>query len=207
MKNTFLFLLGILGVLLFVGSAIWGGILIDGYDPLSQLISESYAIDTEYGESLRYYGYIPSGILLAMFCFLGRSVFPRSQATTLGFIGIGVFYGLATVVVSIYPCDSGCLFTKEPSLSQFIHNLVGFLTYATVPLCIFMVGRGLRPFETHKRLANQSIQLGLLSVVLVLLFFGLADSEYAGLSQRAVELSFVGWVILCAFAILRLKKS
>lgn len=207
MKNTFIFLLGILGVLLFVGSAIWGGILIDDYDPLSQLISESYAIDTEHGESLRFYGYIPSGILLALFCFLSLGVFPRSRATTLGLIGIGIFYGLATVVVSIYPCDSGCLFTKEPSLSQFIHNLVGFVTYATVPLCIFIVGRGLRQFEIHKRFAKQSIQIGLLSVAFVLLFFGLADSEYAGLTQRAVELSFVGWVILCAITILRLKKS
>ena len=49
MNNKLTFLIGILGVSLFVISSIVGGLLIENYNILSQFISESYAIDTEYG--------------------------------------------------------------------------------------------------------------------------------------------------------------
>ncbi|MBT8377465.1 MAG: DUF998 domain-containing protein, partial [Bacteroidia bacterium] len=132
-KNT-TFLIGILGAVLFVISSILGGVLIDDYSITSQFISETYAIDTEYGEALRYYGIIPSGILFTVFAIAALKHLPRSTLTTLSSIGLALFYGIATVIVGLFPCDSGC--NKEfidPSLSQFIHNLVGFLTYMLVP--------------------------------------------------------------------------
>ena len=71
MNNKTTFLIGIIGVSLFVVSSVLGGFLIENYNMASQLISESYAIDTEYGIILRIFGYIPSGILITLFCFLG----------------------------------------------------------------------------------------------------------------------------------------
>ncbi|MFT6873247.1 MAG: hypothetical protein ACJAVN_002265, partial [Roseivirga sp.] len=57
MNNKITFLIGIVGVILFVVSSILGGFLIENYNELSQYISESYAIDTEYGKILRIFGY------------------------------------------------------------------------------------------------------------------------------------------------------
>ena len=54
MNNKTTFLIGIIGVSLFVVSSVLGGFLIENYNMASQLISESYAIDTEYGIILEY---------------------------------------------------------------------------------------------------------------------------------------------------------
>jgi len=106
MNKKSVYLIGIIGVSLFTVASIVGGILIDNYSIISQYISESYAIDTEYGKTLRAFGFIPSGIFIALFCFLGVRFFQSSKLIKIGFYGIGIFYGLATIIVSIFPCDS-----------------------------------------------------------------------------------------------------
>lgn len=202
MNNKITFLIGILGVSLFVASSVLGGFLIENYNPLSQYISESYAIDTEYGRILRTLGYIPSGILTALFCFFGLGSFQASKLLKIGFYGIGIFYGLGTVVVGLFPCDSGC--NKgliNPSTSQLIHTIMGILTYLFVPVFMILIGFGLKKSPNNNRLFSfQSIALGVISILFVYIIFK-SNSEYIGLYQRIVELAFVLWIILCAFLI------
>ena len=201
MNNKTISFLGIIGVVLFLTSSILGGFLIDDYNVISQYISESYATDTEYGKYLRTFGYIPSGILISTFCFLAVSYFPPSKQLKLGFYGIGIFYGLATVVVAIFPCDSGC--NKEllnPSTSQLIHNFVGLLTYLFVPFFIILIGFQIKN-TNNTNFSLQSKVLGAINVLFVYLLFSNSTSNYVGLYQRMVELVFVLWIILCAIAI------
>ena len=137
MSNKLLFYIGILGVTFFVIASILGGFQFDDYDPISQYISETVAVDAPYGKTLRFFGFIPSGILLTIFAFEGLKKFPKSNLTKIGFWGLGVFYGIATIIVGIFPCDKGC--NKElidPSISQIIHNLTGMMTYIFVPISI-----------------------------------------------------------------------
>lgn len=201
MKRTFVFYCGILGVLFFLVTSLLGGYLIEDYNILKHYISETYAIDTQYGWALRMYGYIPSGILIALFCFLSINYFKTSKWAKIGFYSIGVFYGLATIVVSIFPCDSGC--NREfinPSTSQIIHNFIGALTYLFVPLSIILVGIGLKRVEPSQ-FANRSILLGGSSVLFVSVLMMNANSEYVGLYQRMVESAFLVWIVLCALTI------
>jgi hypothetical protein len=203
MSQKVLSMVGVLGVGLFAATALLGGLLIENYQWTSQLISETYAIDTEYGWELRMYGFVASGLLIGLFCFLARRHFSASGLATLGMFGIGIFYGLATVVVSFFPCDSGC--NKEfidPSLSQFIHNAVGFLTYALVPVFILLVGQGLKATKDVVY-ARQSTIIGLLSIVGVGVFFMNANGSFAGLFQRLVEGAFVIWVLITAYWVAR----
>ncbi len=202
MSNKFTFFIGILGVSLFVISSIVGGFLIENYSVTSQLISETYAIDTEYGIVLRSVGYIPSGILLTIFAFIGFKKFPQSSLTKIGFYGLGVFYGIATIIVGIFPCDSGC--NKQfidPSISQVIHNLTGLLTYIFVPICIILISIGLKTSPIYKRLSTQGITYGIISILFVYLLFSDPNSDYIGLYQRIVEAIFVIWIITCSIAI------
>lgn len=160
--------MGIVGVILFVVSSILGGFLIEDYNRLSQYISESYAIDTEYGKILRTFGYIPSGIFMTLFCFLGVRYFQSSKLLKIGFYGIGIFYGLATVVVGIFPCDSGC--NKELidlSSSQLIHNFMGLLTYLFVLVFIILIGLGLKKSPNNNTFSLQSIVFVAISILLV----------------------------------------
>lgn len=202
MNRNITFLMGMLGVSLFITSSILGGFLIDDYNILSQYISESYAIDTEYGKFLRIFGYIPSGIFITIFCLLGVRYFQPSNLIRIGFYGIGVFYGLATVIVGIFPCDSGCnIELINPSSSQLIHNFVGLLTYLFVPVFMILIGFTLKKSRNNIRFSLQSIVLGATGVLLVYLLVSNSRSEYVGLYQRMVELAFVLWIIFCAIAI------
>lgn len=202
MSNKLTFFIGILGVLLFVVASVVGGFLMENYSVTSQYISESYAIDTEYGMVLRTYGYIPSGILLTLFAFAASKKMPQSKLTKLGFYGLAVFYGMATILVGFFPCDSGC--NKQfidPSVSQVIHNLTGFLTYIFVPVSMILIGIGLQKASMYQRLSKQGITYGIISVLFVYLLFSDANSAYIGLYQRVVESVFVIWIITCAIAI------
>ncbi len=202
MNNKLTFLIGIVGASLFIISSILGGLLIDNYSIISQYISESYAIDTEYGMALRTFGYIPSGIFIAIFCFTGVRFFAPTKLLNIGFYGIGLFYGLATVVVGMFPCDSGC--NKDfidPSTSQLIHNFMGLLTYLFVPVLIILIGLELKKIQKNTVFPLQSIVLGVISFLFVSVLFLNSNSKYIGLYQRIIELVFILWVVFCAIAI------
>ncbi|MDG4950746.1 DUF998 domain-containing protein [Weeksellaceae bacterium KMM 9724] len=187
---------------MFVASCVAGGLLIEDYSVSRQFISETFAIDTAYGFWLRFLGYIPSGILLTWFCFLVVRYFPSSSMIKVGFYGVGIFYGIGTVVVSIFPCDSGC--NPEfinPSMSQVIHNLSALMIYTFVPISIIIAGIGLIKFSNYKTFAYISFALGLLSSVFVFIFTSNLTSAYVGLYQRMIELLILAWIVVCAFKI------
>ena len=199
MSNKLLFFTGILGVTFFGVASFLGGFQFEDYDPISQYISETMAVDMPYGKTLRFFGYIPSGILLTIFAFVAYKRFPKSNLTKFGFWGMGIFYGIATIVVGIFPCDKGC--NKElvnPSVSQLIHNLTGLLTYLFVPISILMISVGLWKSKKYRGLSK----IGIICIV----FIGfLSDplTNYAGLFQRIIEGIFIIWIIACSIYIKR----
>ncbi len=202
MSNKLLFLIGILGVTLFGVTSVLGGFQFEDYDPISQYISETMAVGSPYGEKLRFFGYIPSGVLLAIFSFVGFKKFPKSNLTKIGFLGLGIFYGIATIVVGIFPCDKGCnLELVNPSISQIIHNLTGMLTYIFVPVSIITIGLGLLKSKNYRRLSKIGIICGLISVVFIGLLMSNPLSNYAGLFQRIIEGIFIIWIIACSICI------
>ena len=212
MNNKLIFLTGILGVTSFSVASILGGFQFENYDPISQYISETMAIGTPYGKTLRFFGYIPSGILLTIFSFMGFRKFPKSKRIKIGFIGLGIFYGIATIIVGIFPCDKGC--NKEfidPSISQLIHNLTGLLTYLFVPISILIIGLGLRQLNNYyDKLSKIAIACGLISFVGIGILFSDSLTNYVGLTQRIIEGTFIIWIIACSVFIKRgtpLEKS
>ena len=206
MSNNSIFFIGVLGVSLLAASFILGGLLIENYDIVSQFISESYAIDTEYGLLLRIFGYIPSSILITLFCFLAVKHFQSTILVKIGFYGIGIFYGLASLVTGIFPCDSGC--NRElinPSFSQITHNVAALLMYLFSPISIIIIGIGLKQMSNYNRLSIIAITLGLISILFVYLFFSDLSSEFLGLYQRIIESVFIIWILSYAFTIKQSK--
>ena len=192
--------LGFIGISLLLFTIVFGGLLIENYDVKNQFISESYAVDTKYGFFLRLLGYIPSGIIITLFYFLGEKYSEPNLVVKIGLYGIGLFYGLGTTVTGIFPCDIGC--NKELvniSSSQIIHNIAALLMYLFVPFFIILIGLAIR--KTKIWFSLKSILLGLISSILVYLFGLNLLVEYAGLYQRAIEIIFALWTILYAYEI------
>jgi len=191
---------GILGVSSFIVATIAGGMLFPGYSHISQLISESYAIGTPFGTHLRFFGIIPSGILLATFAFFALKTIPSTTKEKLGFAGIGIFYGLATIVVGIFPCEAGCNPEMlNPGLSQIIHNLSGFLTYLFVPVCLVILGLAALKWPNAKHVAAMGFICGLTSFAFVWILAIDFESSYAGLYQRITEGAILLWILICSF--------
>ena len=208
MNNKTVFLIGTLGVSLFAIPAIIGGVLIEDYSLISQFISESDARGTKHGLALRLFGYIPSGILIAVFCFVALKKFQSSKLSKTGFYGLGVFYGIATMLTGIFPCDVGCNKNFiDPSLSQIIHNLAGLLTYIFVPISLMIAGLGLKHSPSHNRLSVIAITCGIASSLFVSLSLSDLSSQYVGLLQRIIESIFLIWIITCAIEIKNMRTK
>lgn len=202
MNNKLVAYIGILGVSLFAIAAIVGPLLIDDYSIVSQYISESFASDTEYGWYLQYYGYVPSGILITIFCFSAPKYLPSSKLTVTGFFGLAFFYGIGTLLVGIFPCDAGCpIGIMYSSLSQMIHNAIASLTYIFLPISIFAIGLGLKKFETYNRLSQIAMATAIISGIFIFILFSNAESDYRGILQRVIETSFIIWIISSALTI------
>lgn len=194
-------IMGIIGALLFISTAVISGFQFDNYSHISQFISEAYAFGTPYGLYLRLFGYIPSGIMLAMFGFGAYAYFKKSLLTKVGFFGFAVFYGMGTVIVSIFPCDAGCTIELlESSVSQIIHNLLSVAVYLIVPWCLVVIGMGFRKTKTGP-IAAASLILGAISGIFAWVLFSDPNSPYVGLFQRIIEACILGWVFMTAIFI------
>lgn len=199
---------GLLGVLFFISATILGGLQFSEYSHISQLISESYAIGTPYGLQLRYVGFLPSGIFIAAFAYYATSVLPKSSLAKLGFAGLGVFYGIATIIVSLFPCDQGCdNELVDPSLSQVIHNLTGLLTYMIVPICLLILGIAARKWANGKYVSYLGIACGLTAILFVGVLSTDLHSKVVGLYQRIIEGSVLVWIVVCSFYLKTLHKQ
>lgn len=199
---------GLSGVVFFVSATILGGLQFSDYSHISQLISESYAIGTPYGLQIRYYGFLPSGIFIAAFAFYAVKTLPKSGFTKLSFTGLGIFYGIATIIVSVFPCDKGC--DKElvdPSLSQLIHNLTGLLTYIIVPICLLLLGIVARKWVNGKYVSYLGIACGLTAILFVGILSSDLHSKVVGLYQRIIEGSVLLWIAVCSFYLRTLHKE
>ncbi|WP_324026601.1 DUF998 domain-containing protein [Maribacter sp. BPC-D8] len=202
MNNKLVAYIGILGVSLIAIAAIVGPLLIDDYSVVSQYISESFAADTEYGWYLQYFGYVPSGILITIFCFSAPKYFPSSKLILAGFFGLALFYGLGTLLVGFFPCDAGCpTNVLDSSLSQLIHNAMGSLTYIFLPISIIAIGLGLKKFEGYSKLSQIAMATAIISGIFIFILFSNPESDYRGILQRVIETSFITFMVSSALRI------
>ena len=196
MSRKQLFWCGILGVILFVLAALLGGVLTEGYHPLSQMISTTYAIDTRYGWVLRFFGFVPAGVLFFLFSWGSVQHFPNTLLIREGLRGFGIFYGLSTLLAGVFPCDQGCsLQILDTSISHQIHHLAGLVTYIFVPLCILVIGVGLRQKRGPRKFYRMSIFSGLAAILFSTLFLLNSSSDFAGLFQILLEVTILSWIV------------
>lgn len=207
MGKQFTFWFGILGTLFFAIASILGGFKIEGYNPLNQYISESYAIGMPNAVLWQYF-FIISGVLLFFFGIFATKHFPKRSGTKVSLCLFAVFYGIGTLLTGIFPCDVGCVINLEnPSLSQFIHNTAGTFTYAVVPFCILGLSYAFSKLEGAKKLSVFSFVCGTLSLLFVIVLFNDPEGSYKGLFQRVIEASILSWVVYLSFYIKSTKTK
>ena len=190
---------GIAGVIFFVASTLIGGLQFDGYSHIKQFISETYATGTPWGPPLRWLGFIPAGLLLAVFGFATAHRYWSNKPLRFGMLGLAVWYGLGTIVVSFAPCDFGCDPEQaSPSTAHVVHFVVGALTYLFTPPSILLSAHGASR-EAHLRSTRPFlVATGLLMLTgAVLLFTGRPEGAL-GLVQRITEGAALSTIVAIA---------
>lgn len=208
MTQSKAFWTGIIGASLFTLTTIISAFFHPNYNHLSQFISELYAVDAPNADFIRYAFYIPSGILLFLFGIFAIQEAPKSSLATLGFIGVGVSYGLGTVICGIFNCDAGCnpQFIN-PTLSQIIHNLTGFITYCTVPFAILIVAIASLKWKNANSFSYSSFAVAFVSFAFMLVLNANLESPYKGVIQRVIEGSILIWIVLASVHISKVKQQ
>lgn len=200
MKKSLTFSLGIAGVLFFILTTIIGGFFNPNYSHMRQFISELYAQNAPNADQLRFFGFLPSGIFIFFFSILAINETPKSNLKTIGLLGIGIGYGFGTVICSIFNCDTGCnVQFINPSLSQIIHNLSGFLTYCIVPFAILLIGIASNKWKNASSISYVSYLFFLTSLIFVGILNTNLNSPLKGIIQRTIEGSILMWIFFFSF--------
>ncbi|HYI01854.1 DUF998 domain-containing protein [Hyalangium sp.] len=193
------FITGLLGPLIILMLTVLGGATFPNYSHRSQFISELGAREAPHMDLINYGGFLPAGILVCAFAFFASRVLPRSATTLLGLVGIAC-YALSYVVAAFLPCDPGCR-PVEPSLSQWIHNLVGGTSYFVGAACLIVLGVGARHWPDARHLSVLGLICGSVSLVAFLLLS--PAFLYVGIVQRVLETCMLLWIVACAFYLKR----
>lgn len=179
---------GTIGAVLFVGSVLVGGVQFEAYSHTAQFISETYATGTAWGPALRNFGFVPAGLLLALFGVVSSLANKGNRQLAIGLAGYALFYGIGTVVVSLAPCDFGCDPDQaSPSLAHTIHFAMGGLTYLLTPPSLLLIALGLRKDPQLARYFPLVLSAAVIMAVSALLIFTGRPQELQGLVQRIGE--------------------
>ena len=183
----------LLGAVWLLAMMVIGGATYPGYNHLSQYISELGATGAPYGREISWYGFLPVGILIITFAMSALVAAPRSILSVLGFIGI-ILFAVGYIGATFFPCDYGCR-PEEPSPSQVMHLIFGLAGYLFAPPTMLFLGLAARKWPN----AGWLSLFGMIAAVTSLIGFLTLDpgSPFAGLSQRVLEASVIGWVAAC----------
>lgn len=174
---------------------VWAGAVTPGYSHVSQFISELGATDARSEMLVRFAGFLPAGLLLLAFCAVAFKALPKSGAAVFGLIGLAI-YAAGYVTSAFFPCDPGCR-PSEPSLSQVIHNIGGLAGYFLAPGTLFVLARAARDWFDDSLLVTAGYLAAALALIALLTLT--PESPVVGLTQRLLELSMLGWVVLFGF--------
>src|SRR5687768_15556084 len=156
---------GVAGPIVLAVAAVVAATLRPGYSHAVNMISELGARSTPHAGLMNYGGFVPSGLLLALFGIalahaLSSHRFPRAAAILVTLFGIGI------VAAGVFSCDPGCP-QSAGTLANRIHDRIAPATFLCAIAGAGMLGVWFRRLAEWRDLAGYS--LGTSAVALILL--------------------------------------
>lgn len=184
------------GVGVLFAAVVWGGVVYPGYDHARQFMSELGATGAVTGSRVSRWGFVPNGVLVAVFSLLAAWILRRNALAVVACLLLAG-NGIGMAGAGVYPCDFECS-RSDPSAAALLHDLFGGLGY----LCAIL-GVGLASLWARKSDAPWLAPLGVVVLIVsVIGFYGVvAEVELAGLFQRAMETALAVFMLALGWAL------
>lgn len=166
-----------------------GAAIKPGYSSASQFISELNATGTAWAYQLGWFGFVPLGLLFAMFMLAARRRLQLDGASRWGWWLLWS-QPLALVMAAFAPCDAGC--PADGSTSQTIHSLLGVVTYFAAAAGLVLLANAATDRPSRACLRAAGIAFGVLFVLMLMPEL----APVRGLLQRTADALLAGAVLL-----------
>jgi len=186
MKRNWLIAAGLLAGAHFLIGIIVVGLLMPGYEPARQFVSELGAIGAPTAPLLNYAVLLPAGALI-LASGLGR-VLAGEVLSGILIAGSGTGFILA----GLYSCDEGCGFANM-SPAAMIHNQAAFGAFIAAILAALILALGALRRHRWRAAISAAGAMGMIGGLGSMMQLGLA-SEWIGLAQRGFLFSFCLWI-------------
>ena len=174
-----------------------GDLVKPGYSSMSQYISELNATGTAWALQLGYFGFVPLGVLLAVFLIVAT---PFAAVHGTSKAGWSLMWSLpvAFIGVALAPCDPGCPVKGSPM--QMAHDLLGVTTYFASALAIFLLS--FAPPLRNRLVARNFLRFtGVAFLVLFVVMLSPAVADIRGLLQRVADALLAGALLVIAWRV------
>ncbi len=191
------FALLVSGLVVLVVSVLWGGAVYPGYDHSRQFMSELGATGSVTGVAVNSWGYIPNGVLIAAFCLLAAIILRGNALATIACLLLAL-NGVGMAGAGIYPCDFECS-RSNPTVAAELHDLWGGLGYLGG-----ILGTVLAALWARKSTAPWLAPIAVAAAIISLVGFSgiIAEVEFAGLFQRAMETALAAFMLSLGWALM-----
>ncbi len=192
------FALLVLGVVVLIVAAVWGGSVYPGYDHVEQYLSELGATGAVTGPAVSGWGFVPNGLLYAAFCLIAAWLLRGSALAVLGCLFMAC-NGFGMAGAGVYPCDFECP-QSDMSTTALLHDVYGGLGYLGA-----VVGIVLMAIWARKSAAPWLAPLGAVAAIVSFVGFSImiADIGMRGLFQRSGEVAVAGFMLALGWALMK----
>ena len=198
----FLSLAGVIGPVLFTLITVICASLRPGYSHISQFISELGATGSPNAQFMNFAGFIPTGLMIAMFGVSLYLLLSKHLLTRTGSVFITVF-GLGIVVAGLFSCDIGC--PREGSIENNIHDTVSGPIFLIGIIGILLHGISFRRQPSFRSIWFFSVVSALLAFTfMVALVNSFETYTTTGFWQRLLLATIFLW---CGIVGMKLYKS
>lgn len=186
----------VLGLVALVVSVVWGGAVYPGYDHLRQFMSELGATGSVTGEAVNRWGFVPNGVLIAVFGVLAAWVLRRSALAVVACLFLSL-NGVGMAGAGVYPCDFECS-RSNSTVAADLHDLWGAVGYLSA-----IVGTVLATLWARRSDAPWLTPIGVGAALVSLAGFSavVAEVELAGLFQRVMETALAVFMLSLGWAL------
>ena len=197
-------LAGIIGPIAFTVTVIVLGLLWQGYNHLTQAISELGATNAP-NMNIQAINFVIFGILTVTFAL---GLWYHNTAFRNCSILVAA-YGIGAIVVGPFHCDPGCPVSTNSTM-QIVHNVDAFIAFVGLAITPLLFWRSARSIPSWRNIASWSARLAGLSVPLTFAYIVIAAfslSASTGLLQRIFLGSLYGWLLIVAVRLLQINRK